>query len=282
MGKKERILVFSIGILLLVIFTFTDLQISTALYTKNIFGRVFEVIGELPFVFLALFGGVLLFRFRSRKNIVINVILIILSILLIVLFMFMGGFMTLNYLRDNLGNVPAFVAVLIAIALLAGTILLAAKVPEEYAHRAVTYSIIAALYFILVIIIMNVLKASWGRMRMREMTDPIQQFTKWFVITNRGGFNDVYASFPSGHSMNSAAIILLTLLPSFLPVLSGKKKFVKGISYTWILLVGASRVVMGAHFPSDVVVGIMLSLAIFEITRILVFKLRHEIGNTLT
>ncbi|HBI74619.1 MAG TPA: phosphatidic acid phosphatase, partial [Lachnospiraceae bacterium] len=56
MEKKERRIVFSTGLLMLLIFTFTDLQISNALFTKNLYGRIFEVIGELPFVFLSLFG----------------------------------------------------------------------------------------------------------------------------------------------------------------------------------------------------------------------------------
>jgi hypothetical protein len=68
MEKKERRIVFSTGLLMLLIFTFTDLQISNALFTKNLYGRIFEVIGELPFVFLSLFGSVLLLRFRSKKK----------------------------------------------------------------------------------------------------------------------------------------------------------------------------------------------------------------------
>ncbi len=276
MEKKERIIVFSTGLLLLLIFTFTDLQISTVLFTKNLYGRIFEVVGELPFVFLSLLGSVLLFRFRSRKNIVLNLLTGLLSGVVVVLFLFMGGFMTVNYLKDNLGEVPGFVAFLIAAVLLAGAIFLAMKVPEKYARHAVTYGIIAVVYFILVIIIMNSLKTVWGRMRLREMTDPVLQFTRWYVIVNRGGFDNVYASFPSGHSMNSAAIILLTLLPSFVPALEGKEKLLKGITYTWAVIVGSSRIVMGAHFASDVTVGILLSFAIFDITRTVVCKLRNR------
>lgn len=276
MQKKERIIVFAVGLALLAIFTFTDLQISTLLFTKNLYGRIFEVVGELPFVFLTLFGCCLLFRFRSKKNLGLNILTAALSGIGVLMFTFMGGFMTWNYLSENLGKLPSIVAVLIGAGLLAGAFFLSAKVPEKYARRAVTYGIIALVYFVLVIVIMNMLKSAWGRMRLREMTDPITQFTPWYIITDRGGFDNIYASFPSGHSMNSAAIILALLLPSFIPKLADRGKIIKIISYTWLLLVGSSRVVMGAHFSSDVIVGIMLSLALFEITRAVVSKLRKE------
>lgn len=276
MTKRERIWVFGVGLVLLGIFTFTDLQISMVLFTKNLYGRVFEVVGELPFVFLSLFGTMLLLRFRNRQRLVSNLGVGALAIFFAANFTFMGGFMTWNYLCDNLGDVPKVVAVAIGVALLAGAILLARTVPQEHAHKAVTYAIIAIVYFIAVIIIMNIIKGAWGRMRIREMTDPLTQFTPWYVLTNRGGFDNAYASFPSGHSMNSAAIILAILLPPILPLLAGKEKLLKGIAYGWMLVVGSSRVVMGAHFASDVTVGLMLSLVIFELTRFVVFKVRHE------
>lgn len=276
MGKKERIIVFSTGFLMLLVFAFTDLQISNVLFTKNFYGRFFEVVGEIPFVFLSLLGGVLLFRFRSKKNIVINILTGLLSGVLILLFLFMGGFMTANYLKDNIGEVPGFVAILIAVVLLVGAIFLAMRVPEKHGYQAITYGIIAVVYFVLVIIIMNSLKTVWGRMRLREMTDPVLEFTRWYVIVHRGGFDNIYASFPSGHSMNSAAIILLTLLPSFIPALKGKEKILKGIAYTWAIIVGSSRIVMGAHFASDVTVGILLSFAIFDVTCVIVKKLRKH------
>ena len=113
-------------------------------------------------------------------------------------------------------------------------------------------------------------------MRFREMTDPLTQFTPWCQICSRGGFSDIYASFPSGHSMNSAAIILLLLFPEFMPQLEGKKTLLRVIVYVWAVLVGSSRVMMGAHFASDVTVGILLSLALFELIRIIVYKIRKE------
>ncbi|MEG1639991.1 MAG: phosphatase PAP2 family protein [Ruthenibacterium sp.] len=283
MQKKERIFVFSTGLVLLLIFTFTDLQISTLLFTKNLYGRIFEIVGELPFMFLALFGCCLLLRFRSKKNLVVNIISGVCFACFALLFTLMSGFMTLNYLRDNLGTVPAFVGVIVGALLFGSALFFTLKIPPESAHKAVTYGIIALVYFVLILVVMNTIKTTWGRMRMREMTDPLTQFTPWYVLTNRGGFDNRYASFPSGHSMNSAAIILALLLPSFVPTLSKKAKIIKIITYTWMLLVGASRVVMGAHFASDVTVGILLSLTLFELTRFVISKLRHEdLLNTAT
>lgn len=277
MTKKERIGVFCVGAILLAVFTFTDLQISQAVFTKNLYGRIFEVVGELPFVFLATTAACLLFRFRAKPNRAASVLLGILSAALVVLLAWMGGFMTVNYLEDNIGrDLPGLLAPLIGVLILVPAILLTRKVPEERGCEAVTYAITAVFYFIAVLIVMNTLKSIWGRMRMREMTDPLTQFTPWYVISDRAGEFNKYASFPSGHTMNSAAVILLTMLPSFLPSLQGKEKVLRTVAYVWIVLVGFSRVVMGAHFASDVTVGAMLSLALFDIISHLIIRLRSN------
>lgn len=274
MTKKERIIVPCIGAVLLAIFTFTDLPISMALFTKNLFGRIFEVIGEVPFAFFAVFSFALLFRFRSKKTKAGNIVLGIVFAILTAAFALMGGFMTWNYLHENIAGAPQFLAVLFTLLFGAGAVLLSRSVPPEKAREAVTFAIIAIIYFVAVIIIMNVVKGFWGRMRIREMTDPLSEFTRWYVITPRGGFNNEYASFPSGHAMNAAGSILLCLLPSFVPKLYGKETLMKAIAYAWMIIVPVSRLVMGAHFASDITVGVLLSLLIFEVTRTGISKAR--------
>ena len=76
--------------------------------------------------------------------------------------------------------------------------------------------------------------------------------------------------------MNAAGTILLGLLPSFMPALYNKEKLMKGIAYAWMLIIGIGRLNMGAHFASDVVMGILLSLVIFEVARAIVCKARKE------
>lgn len=278
MEKKERRIVFAVGLVLLLLFTFTDLQISMAVAKKPLWARVFEVVGEIPFTTLTIAACAILFRFRTKKNIVLNVLCAVGAGALFALLSVMGGFMTYNYLTDNLGQISMLWMVLIALVMAGLGIWIAWMIPAENRSKALRYAAVALLYFILVIVIMNSIKTVWGRMRFREMTDPINEFTRWYTIVPRGGFNNIYASFPSGHSMNSAGVILLMLLPPMIPALAGKEKTLHTIVYVWCAVVGISRVFMGAHFASDVTVGILLSLAIFEVLRAIVY--RREKVNT--
>ena len=276
MEKKERRIVFAAGLALLLIFTFTDLQISMAIAKKPAWARVFEVVGEIPFTTLTAAACALLFRFRMRKNTALNVLAAAGSGLLFAAIAAMGGFMTYNYLRENLAHVSPVWAVVIGLAIAALGIWIARSVPEENRTLALKYAATALLYFLLVILIMNSVKTVWGRMRFREMTDPVNEFTRWYQIVPRGGFNNIYASFPSGHSMNSAGVILLMLLPPMIPALKGREKLLHILVYVWCAVVGISRVFMGAHFSSDVTVGVLLSLAIFEVLRSILYRKKAE------
>jgi len=68
-------------------------------------------------------------------------------------------------------------------------------------------------------------------------------------------------SFPSGHT--SAAFMMATVLGYYFPPLIIPL-------YCWATLVGFSRVVLGVHFPTDILVGIILgfSTALFSLGQI--------------
>jgi undecaprenyl-diphosphatase len=74
------------------------------------------------------------------------------------------------------------------------------------------------------------------------------------------------ASFPSGHSMVSA-VTYLTLGGLVMAVVEGRflKLYVLGLAVTMTALVGASRVLLGVHYPSDVLAGWTFGLAWSEV-----------------
>lgn len=56
---------------------------------------------------------------------------------------------------------------------------------------------------------------------------------------------------------------MITLLPKFIPALGKKENILKVIACIWIGCVMVSRIIMGAHFLSDVTMGMTISLVLF-------------------
>ena len=67
--------------------------------------------------------------------------------------------MTWNYLSDNLGEISKSWIPVIGILMAAAAIWLAMQVPKACKSQALRFAAVALLYFILVLIIMNSLKA---------------------------------------------------------------------------------------------------------------------------
>lgn len=68
-------------------------------------------------------------------------------------------------------------------------------------------------------------------------------------------------SFPSGHAMSST-VVYGALLLAFLPVVPRRRRlYVVGAYVALVLAIAATRLMLGVHFLSDVVGGIVLGLA---------------------
>lgn len=80
-----------------------------------------------------------------------------------------------------------------------------------------------------------------------------------FFIINVAGY-----SYPSGHSMNISAFYL-----TFRFLLNRKKKnrYLDIFIYVLIIMIALSRVILGVHWPTDVIVGLTLGYLSYRLSR---------------
>ena len=132
-------------------------------------------------------------------------------------------------------------------------------------------------------ILIMIIKDPVGRMRYRAInsnvgkllidTNVVQGYTPWYVSNGQPtdeiikmftdvypGASDAFKSFPSGHTCAAGMSYALIMLPDIIDFKSEKSK--KGVKIAcWIIpiaitmLVAISRIVVGAHYMSDVTFG---------------------------
>ena len=263
--KKWTIVLLGVFVVLMGIFTFTDLQISQTLFNiQSPLGQFFEAFGEFPNVaFGALGFGILLFNHKSKKA--LGVIIGIWCCIMFALNSFLSGYMPMHYLMDGFSPwIVVIAAVMLAVGLWSGLAVKKLEPQRRESFRRV--AMVAIWHGYAATAIIQVLKQIWGRVRFRELMAPFADFTSWF-LPQFGRFS-MYkdpTSFPSGHTAGSAVVFVIILFPLLFPALRNKKPMLIAIASVWVVLVALSRIIMGAHFASDVTMGAALSLVAFAV-----------------
>ena len=276
--KTDLLVVCGILVAMMVIGSIWDYPISLALYDQsNWFGNLFAAYGEFFAGMAVLLSGLLLILAHNKEKKLVAVLQIIGAVLILLL----GGAMTI-LMPGNYLPFPMFVS---AIPGVAGAVLLvfyAIRISKT-ADRATMVKVAAVLFISvwLEIIVVNVIKIPWGRPRMRLIAQDIgAYFTPWWVaggglkaqLAHLGIESDQFKSFPSGHTANGAAAMLLALLPLLDKKLESKKRVLFYTGVVWGLLVALSRIIMGAHFVTDTTVGFAVTFVIILLMTSLLLK----------
>lgn len=94
----------------------------------------------------------------------------------------------------------------------------------------------------------DLLKPMVGRMRPSNPDNPLSAYVH-IVFGYRGGAK----GFPSSHAANTAGL-------AFFWIYTARRKTIGKLLCVWMLMVCYSRMYLGVHYPSDIIVGLLIGL----------------------
>lgn len=276
--RKEAGWLLAFLAVLLIIGSVFDYRISQALYNEqNPFAIFFAAYGEYPAVLGFAAAGVLLAVGRNRQRKILGIFQLAGGVLLTVYGGLMACVMPTLYL-----SWPAPVVAVLGVICTAAVVVCMVRLSKN-AQREEIIRVAAALFFTILaeMVLINLIKIPWGRARMRLVAqDSRAFFMPWWqpgtqlrdTLVAAGVAAEEFKSFPSGHAGNAVTLILLGLLPRLDSRLAGKRRLLAGIGFGWACVVAFTRIIMGAHYLTDTVVGLAAGLGCILLITRLVFR----------
>lgn len=307
MGKTKKIVLFSvlggIALIALILGTIFDLEISKAIAIgtgfsggTDLFTMFFETVGEdVLYLLVASAFAVIIWYCRKVEKNKLRIFLQILFFFLGFLILFFGAHRTLEYIGEHMGEVgvremskPYVLLIKMTVALVLNIfIILSFKVcKDETINKLFKWAIVVIVAAAVSNLIVQGFKIIWGRQRFYSMEaeENFEGFSYWFAINGKrvatpeqialGFSNDIYKSFPSGHTCAATSIFLITLLPSFLSELNNKKSKIALwlIASIYVFAVGLSRILLGVHFFTDVYISFLITFGVIMLVKWFITK----------
>ena len=271
-------------VVLLIVGTFADYQIAQAIYAPSNPLVIFaSTLGLFPMAYPAcILLGVLTQRsLASQKSQVLRIVGAVVCVALALLFGALitravlsqlegfGGIVGVEPPRPVSMGIGAVIgAALCALGFKAGK----ANNAEDLARRVVIVVVVLAVSFVAV----EIVKPFMSRPRPRLLFAGHEgiEFCPWyrrFTDANKfmaayGIEKDAFKSFPSGHSLQAASVLAAFYgLSLVYPSLRQKLGIVLAVEIIFSLIVMVCRMILGAHFLSDVSMGALVSVVSFLI-----------------
>ena len=258
---------------LLVLGGLYDLTIDSTLYNPdNLVARVFESVGIFPpFVFIGCTLATLFYLLDEKKKGYLWKRALCVAGTAAAYFVF--GYMAINETSLSISWLPYVVGVAVAAVSTPLTIYILSRVPSETRRRLFVFLLFASIVCIIAnILLVNIMKFIWSRPRYREMAaaGDFDIYSPWYVINSFSMHG--HHSFPSGHTASASALFILCALGEVFPEYKEKQGTIAFIVGLYNITMAYSRILLGAHFLSDVTAGFAITFITYAVTRYFYFK----------
>lgn len=252
--KISLIAIFACLVALMVIGTLYDEYISMYVYDRyNLLAVYFDYFGELPVYILVSLSFEILFvyfvRQASKKASIISIISIIIAY----------AFTTCFFIRFFADFMPIILCYILGIVFVVCIVCMLRKINAENMEKLKKFALFVLLFFCLLFLINQLCKYFVGRTRFYDIENGEGVFTPWYQINGLTGGKSFY----SGHTTSIMALLSLNYLFALFNYPKVKRVMTNILIVILVILVGASRIIYGAHFLTDVTFACIMGLVIY-------------------
>lgn len=268
MIKKYRpfiIIFFICSAAALIAASFVDLNLDKFLNDpNNPFALWFEATGEMPCRLICVFGGALIFFCAEKEP--LKIIGLIVEIGGSAYF----GYYISYYLFMDRYKIPFGILFGLGVGFFVLYLGRFIAIPENLKKTFVILSIAGIIIMFAQLSVVEIVKAFWGRVRFRDLlkAGSFEAFTQWYIPNGINGNK----SFPSGHTGGASMSYLIMMFPFI-----NREKWLKRswlcflVPFVFTSTVAFTRLVVGAHYLSDVTMGgtigfitVIIGIAVLE------------------
>ncbi len=238
----------------------SDLWISVNFYNPASFwAGLLEEYGEIPGLLVILIGmHIYIVTLKASSNIktilFTSFLLTTVSLITIYILWVLSLAMTDSSVFFNSNRNYFFLAAILFNIFIS----LLFKKRYKFSKKSILFSRLSfKMFFYGYLVTIQPLKIFWGRIRFRDLAENYSNFTAWYIPNGITGNQ----SFPSGHA--AMGFILMALFVFVMDKSFLKRIFFKGIVISYAIAVCISRVIIGAHYTSDVLFGAMIMIISF-------------------
>lgn len=255
---------FVLWLVLAFLFESSDLLISNYFYKpESSWANFLEMYGEIPGLIVSLIGVYIYFSSNklssNSKKILVYFLLMLISTVGVI---YLNFLIISNAFKVNFNSSIEIIILISGSSVINLFALIYIKNKLKFSFKQFLFSRIVLRMLTFGFLLTTLpLKFLWGRIRFRDFHGDYSNFTTWYLPNGING-ND---AFPSGHAAMGWILISLFILITDKPIF--QRTAIKTIIIGYALIVCFSRIVIGAHFASDVLFGSMFMISAYVVSK---------------
>lgn len=254
--RKEFKIYFAITVILLILASFFDYEISHILYNRtSLFSKTIYIFAEAPTYLLLAFLSVGIFNTRSRDGSMGSLLSGAIGAILASIFAFIAG----NVVLYNMGFYSITFALAVALGIYVCCYILTKLINDRHPLELRRISKLGISSFLIIILISYLLTTFFNRAPYRRLDGMVNIFENWYQLKFAFDINGfVSRSFPSLTVSFACVMIVINLFAKFLKMFDERRVLISIAIYSWIFVVIISQLVLGYCYLSDAMISLVI------------------------